>query len=70
MHSITQQSGMGYGTGGAGVVGCFGIVSVDVDRLDCAGEGNQQNAQRAQKLKAFPRMRLVSRFCQTEMPLG
>jgi hypothetical protein len=70
MHSITQQSGMCYGASGAGVVGCFGIVSVDVDRLDCAREGNQQNAQRAQNLKELPRVRLVSRFCQTEMPLS
>jgi hypothetical protein len=29
------------------MVGDFGIIGVDVDRLDCAGEDDQQHAQRA-----------------------
>ena len=47
VHGVVQQSGMGYRAGGAGMVGDFGIIGVDVDRLDCAGEDHQQHAQRA-----------------------
>jgi hypothetical protein len=60
MHNIAQQSGMCDRAGGAGVAGYFGIVGVDVDRLDGAGEGDQQHAQRAEKPKTLARARGVS----------